>query len=39
MWNPELGRVRSLFVSYVRNPTCLPRRDRELAILRFLMID
>jgi 4-carboxymuconolactone decarboxylase len=34
MWNPELSRVRSPFVTYVMNSTCLPARDRELAILR-----
>jgi alkylhydroperoxidase family enzyme len=34
MWNPELARVRSPFVSYVMNSTCLPLRHRELAILR-----
>ena len=34
MWNPELNRVRSPFVTYVMNSTCLPLRDRELAILR-----
>jgi alkylhydroperoxidase family enzyme len=34
MWNPELARVRSPFVSYVKDSTCLPLRDRELAILR-----
>jgi alkylhydroperoxidase family enzyme len=34
MWNPELNRARSQFTSYVMNSTCLPLRDRELAILR-----
>jgi 4-carboxymuconolactone decarboxylase len=34
MWNPELNRARSGFTSYVMNSTCLPVRDRELAILR-----
>ncbi len=34
MWNPELARVRSAFVGYVKDSTCLPLRDRELAILR-----
>ncbi|HLN16314.1 MAG TPA: carboxymuconolactone decarboxylase family protein [Acidimicrobiales bacterium] len=34
MWNPELYRVRTPFVSYVKDSTCLPLRDRELAILR-----
>jgi alkylhydroperoxidase family enzyme len=34
MWNPELNRVRSPFVTYVMNSDCLPPRERELAILR-----
>jgi 4-carboxymuconolactone decarboxylase len=34
MWNPELNLVRSPFVNYVKNSTCLPLRERELAILR-----
>jgi alkylhydroperoxidase family enzyme len=34
MWNPELYRVRSPFVNYVKDSTCLPVRERELAILR-----
>jgi alkylhydroperoxidase family enzyme len=34
MWNPELSAVRSPFVSYVKDSTTLPLRDRELAILR-----
>jgi 4-carboxymuconolactone decarboxylase len=34
MWNPELNRARSQFTTYVMNSTCLPLRDRELAILR-----
>ena len=34
MWNPELSRVRSPFVTYLMNSTCLPAHDRELAILR-----
>ena len=34
MWNPELTFVRSPFVNYVKNSTCLPLRERELAILR-----
>ena len=34
MWNPEVHRVRSPFVNYVKTSTCLPSRDREIAILR-----
>jgi alkylhydroperoxidase family enzyme len=34
MWNPELSRVRSPFVNYLKESICLPLRDRELAILR-----
>ena len=34
MWNPELARVCLTFAGYVKESTCLPLRDRELAILR-----
>ncbi len=34
MRNPELTRVHSPFVSYLKNSTCLPVRHREIAILR-----
>jgi alkylhydroperoxidase family enzyme len=34
MWNPELARVRTPFVQYVKNSTCLPLRHREYSILR-----
>ena len=38
MWNPELARVRSPFVGYLKDSDCLPARDRELAILRTAWI-
>ncbi len=34
MRNPDLTRVHSPFVSYMKNSTCLPVRHREIAILR-----
>src|SRR5262249_39050014 len=34
MWNPELNRLRSPFANYVKHSSCLPARNRELAILR-----
>jgi len=34
MRNPELTRVHSPFVGYIKDSTCLPVRHREIAILR-----
>ncbi|MBO0731719.1 MAG: carboxymuconolactone decarboxylase family protein [Acidimicrobiaceae bacterium] len=34
MWNPEMLEAHGVFTGYLRNSTCLPRRDREIAILR-----
>jgi alkylhydroperoxidase family enzyme len=34
MWNPELQEAHAGLANYLRSSTCLPRRDREIAILR-----
>src|SRR5262249_8560943 len=33
-WNPELERAHGVWADYLRGSQCLPRRDREIAILR-----
>jgi alkylhydroperoxidase family enzyme len=38
MRNPDLTRVHSPFVAYMKNSTCLPVRHREIAILRSAWI-
>lgn len=34
MWNPELQEAQGHLANYLRHSTCLPQRDREIAILR-----